>query len=102
MNIDTNDIERLVHVINVAFPNKRNTKVLELIGFITTSQKLGVRGARTALNLKNHQWYRLKADIKTLENNVVCPRFLILNGIKQQLAEFIPLVKEDIVIDGLI
>jgi hypothetical protein len=102
MNINTKDIERLVHAVRAAFPKKRPGKIMELIGFITTCQSLGMRGARLALGLKDHQWYRLKADAKALKDDAVCPRFLILNGIKQQLVEFIPLVKADIVIDGLI
>lgn len=102
MNIDTKDIERLVHGIRTAFPQKRPGKIMELIGFIITCQNFGVRGARLALGLKNHHWYRLKADTKALENNSTCPRFLILNGIKQQLEEFIPLERQDIVVEGLI
>ena len=102
MNIDTKDLERLIHTIHAAFPNKRPGKVMELIGFISTGQRLGMRGARLALDLKNHQWYRLKADAKTLENSAVCPRFLILNGIKEQLREFIPLVKTDLVVTELL
>lgn len=102
MNIDTKDIERLVHAVRAAFPKKRPGKIMELIGFIAACQNLGVRGARLALDLKNHQWYRLKADTKVLENSKICPRFLILNGIKQQLEEVIPLERQDIVIEGLI
>ena len=102
LNIDTKDIEKLVYAIQAAFPRKRPNKIMELIGFIVCCQKLGVRGARMALNLKNHQWYRIKADAKALEGKDICPRFLILNGIKKDLQEFIPLVKADIVVDGLI
>lgn len=96
MNIDTKDVERLVYAIHAAFPRKRSNKVMELIGFIVCCQKLGVRGARMALKTKNHQWYRTKSDLKVLEGKDFCPRFLILNGIKKDLQEFIPLVKEDI------
>lgn len=102
MNIDTKDIERLVHTIRTAFPKKRPGKIMELIGFIVACQNLGVRGARLALGLKNHQWYRLKADTKVLENTKTCPRFLILSGIKQQLEEFIPLERQDIVFEDLL
>ena len=102
MNIDTKDIEKLVYAIQIAFPRKRPNKIMELIGFIVVCQKLGVRGARMALNLKNHQWYRIKSDVKALETKDVCPRFLILKGIKNDLKEFIPLVKGDIVVEGLI
>lgn len=102
MNIDTKDMERTVHAIRAAFPKKRPGKVMELIGFVAACQKLGMRGARLALGLKNHQWYRLKADTKILEKNAICPRFLILSGIKEQLQEFIPLVRQDIVVEGLI
>ena len=102
LNIGTKDIEKLVYAIQTAFPRKRPNKIVELIGFIVCCQKLGVRGTRIALNLKNHQWYRIKADAKVLEGKYLCPRFLILNGIKKDLQEFIPLVKADIVVDGLI
>ncbi|MCK5384589.1 MAG: hypothetical protein KAJ29_03365 [Alphaproteobacteria bacterium] len=102
MNIDTKDIERLVHALHSAFPKKRPGKIMELIGFIAVCQNLGVRGARMALGLKNHQWYRLKADTKLLENSTTCPRFLILNGIKQQLEEFISLERQDIVVEALL
>lgn len=102
MNIDTKDVERLAHAIRSTFPRKRPGKIMELICFVVMCQNLGVRGARLALNLPNHHWYRLKADLKILENDKTCPRFLILNGIKQQLQEFIPLIRQDIVIEGLI
>jgi hypothetical protein len=102
MNINTKDIDKLVYAIRAAFPKKRPAKIMELIGFITTCQNLGVRGARLALSLKNHQWYRSKSDVKKLEDNNICPRFLILNEIKKDLQEFIPLIKADIVVDGLI
>lgn len=102
MNIDTKDVEKLIHAIRSRFPQKRPSKIMELIGFITSCQKLGIQGAKLALGIKNYQWYRLKADIKVLEGLTTCPRFLIINNIKQQLKEFIPLIKEDIVINGLI
>lgn len=102
LNIGTKDIEKLVYAIQTTFPRKRPNKIMELIGFIVCCQKLGVRGARMALNLKNHQWYKIKADAKVLEGKDICPRFLILNGIKKDLQEFIPLVKADIVVEGLI
>lgn len=75
MNIDTQDIERLIYAARAAFPKKRPGTIMGLIGFIVTCQKLGVRGARLALGLKNHQWYRLKADAKLLENSATCPDF---------------------------
>jgi hypothetical protein len=102
MNIDTKEIERLVHAIRGAFPKKRPGRIMELIGFIITCQKLGIRGARLALGLKNHHWNRLKTDTKVLENSKCCPRFMILNGIRQQLKEFIPLERQDIVFEDLL
>lgn len=75
---------------------------MELIGLIVTCQKLGVRGAGLVLDLKNHQWYRLKADTKVLEDSNTCPRFLILKGIRQQLEDFIPLERKDIFIEDLL
>ena len=88
--------------MRTAFPRKHPGKLIELIGFIVACQNLGIRGARLALGLKNYQWYRLKSDAKALGADNVCPRFLILNGIKKQLEEFIPLEKGDVVVDGLI
>jgi len=102
MNIQTDDTEQLIHAIKAAFPNKKPAKVMELIGFIYACQKIGARGARLALNLKNHQWYRLKKEAKTLNENNLCPRFLILSTIKKDLIDFIPLERQDIVIEGLI
>jgi hypothetical protein len=102
MNIYTKDVERLVYAIRTAFPRKRPSKIMELLGFILTCHKIGVRGARLTLGLKNNQWYRIKSDLKALEGSDVFPRFLILNGIKKDLQEFIPLVKADIAFEGLI
>lgn len=102
LNIDTKDIEKLLYAIQTAFPRKQPGKVMELVGFVVLCQKLGVRGARMALKLKNHQWYRIKADVKVLEDKNICPRFVILHEIKRDLQEFIPLVRADIVVEGLI
>jgi hypothetical protein len=100
--INTKDVERLVHTIRAAFPQKRVGKVMELMGFITTCQALGVRGARLALALKDHQWYRLKHDAKALEAIATCPRFAVLANVRGQLREFVPLTKADLGVEGLL
>lgn len=102
LNIDTKDIEKLLYAIKTVFPRKRSNKIMELVGFVFLCQKLGIRGARMALNLKNYQWYRIKADMKALEDKNLCPRFRILHEIKRDLQEFIPLVKADIVVESLL
>lgn len=102
LNINTSDTERLIYGIRKAFPRKQTGKRIELIGFIHCCQKLGVRGARLALGLKNHQWYRLKREAKELGDDSICPRFSLLSGIKNQLIDFIPLVKADIVNEALL
>jgi hypothetical protein len=71
--------------------------VLTLAGFVHTCQEVGMRGAKLMLKLNNSQFYRLKADAKKLEQDVKSPRFQVLNSVKSQLKEFIPLIKDDIV-----
>jgi hypothetical protein len=102
MNINTSDTERLIYAARKAFPRKQIGKIMELLYFVHACQKLGVRGARMALCLKPHQWYRLKRDAKELNNDAICPRFSILSGIKNQLIDSIPLVKADIVDNKLL
>lgn len=102
MQIDTRDTERLIHTIRATFPRKRVGSVLQLLGFITACQALGIRPARAALALKSYQWYRLKADAKKIDATSACPRFTALATVRGQLTEFVPLIKSDLVVEGLI
>lgn len=102
LNIDATDTEKLVDNIRVHFPGKRPTSVLALMGFVRACQDVGVRGTKILLRLSDAQFYRLKADAKKLEQDVRSPRFRILAGVRAQLKEFIPLIREDIVVPELL
>ena len=97
LNLDAQPFEKLINNIHACFPSKRPHTVLALAGFVQTCQEAGVRGAKLMLKLNNSQFYRLKADAKKLEQDAKSPRFQVLNSVKSQLKEFIPLIKEDIV-----
>jgi hypothetical protein len=101
INIDASSSEKLIDNIRTHFPRKRINSVLALMGFVQTCQDIGIRGARLHLGLSDQQFYRLKADAKKLDQNTKCPRFIALNTIKNQIKEFIPLTKQDIVIKNL-
>ena len=69
---------------------------------IVTSQQIGIRGARVLLDLSPSQFYRFKADAKKLQQNTKCSRFRALSMIRAQLTEFIPLLRDDIIDEGLL
>lgn len=102
MNIETKSCEKLTDNIRAKFPNKRPNSVLALMGFVMTCQQVGMRGARLLLRLNDSQFYRLKADAGKLEQDYKCPRFRALSMIRAQLKEFIPLVRADIVQEGIL
>lgn len=102
LNIDANGSEKLIDNIRSHFPSKRPNSVLALMGFVRTCQDVGVRGARVLLRLNDAQFYRLKADAKKLEQDARSARFRILAAIRAQLKEFIPLIREDIVVPDLL
>jgi hypothetical protein len=102
MQIDTKDTERALHTIRAAFPRKRPGSAVQLLGFVTICQALGIRAARAAMALPSHQWYRLKRDAKTLDAAPTCPRFAVLANVRGQLKEFVGLRREDVVDEELI
>ncbi len=102
LNLGAVPLEKLITNIHVHFPNKRPNTVLALAGFVQVCQEAGVRGAKLMLKLNNSQFYRLKADAKKLEQDGKSSRFQVLNSIREQLKEFIPLIKDDIVDERLL
>ena len=102
LNIDVTDTEKLVDNIWAHFPGKRPTSVLALMGFIRACHDVGVRGTKILLRLNDAQFYRLKADAKKLVQDGRSPRFRILAMVRAQLKEFIPLIRDDIVVQGLL
>ena len=54
------------------------------------------------LKFNDAQFYRLKADAKKLQQSHQSPRFQLLNSVRSQLKEFIPLIKQDIVDETLL
>ncbi len=102
LNIDVTDTEKLVDNIRAHFPGKRPTSVLALMGFVRSCHDVGVRGTRNLLRLNDAQFYRLKADAKKLEQDGRSGVFRILAMVRAQLREFIPLIRDDIVVQGLL
>lgn len=102
LNIDVTDTEKLVDNIRAHFPGKRPTSVLSLMGFIRACHDVGVRGAKILLRLNDTQFYRLKAVAKKLEQDGRSSRFHVLAAIRAQLKEFIPLIRDDIVVPELL
>ena len=100
--VDTRDAAALIQRIRAAFPNKRPGKVCELTGFAVACQGVGLRGARLALGLKPHQFYRLRRDLKTLDAHATHPRFSVLAAVKAELVEFLPLTKADLGLTGML
>lgn len=102
LNIDVTDTEKLVDNIRTHFPGKRPTSVLALMGFIRACHDVGVRGTKILLRLNDAQFYRLKADAKKLEQDGRSAQFRILAAIRAQLREFIPIIRDDIVVLDLL
>ena len=102
MNLNANDCEQLILNIRRQHPNKRQTSVLALVGFVQACQSVGVRGARVLLGLTPAQFYRLNADAKKLEQGHTSPCFIILSSVKEQLGKFVPLVRQDLAGMGLL
>jgi hypothetical protein len=96
MMIDTGDAASLIHSLRTAFPRKRQGKIMEIVGFLTACQQIGMRGTAAALALKPHQIYRLRADVKAFQKTAPCPRFSVLDGIKSELLKFTPLTGNDL------
>ncbi len=97
LNLNSDDPAALIARIKAAYPKKRQTSVLQLIGFAHTAEKLGIRGAKLHLGLNNQNFYRLKKDLKALDGTHTTPRFSVLKAVKEQITEFIPLIADDLV-----
>jgi hypothetical protein len=97
LNINSDDPAALIARIKAAYPKKRQTSILQLIGFAHTAEKLGIRGAKLHLGLNNQNFYRLKKDLKALDGTHTTPRFSVLKAVKEQITEFIPLIADDVV-----
>lgn len=97
LNLNADDPAALIARIKTAHPRKRQTSILQLIGFAHTTEKLGIRGAKLHLGLNNQTFYRLKKDLKALDGTHTTPRFSVLKAVKEQITEFIPLIADDIV-----
>lgn len=52
LNIDSSDLQQLLHSARKVLPRKRIGSVMQLICFIQLCQSLGVNGARLELGLK--------------------------------------------------
>ncbi|HCM83952.1 MAG TPA: hypothetical protein DIS76_05240 [Rhodospirillaceae bacterium] len=102
LNISTENTEKLICAIRAQFPRMRPTKVMTLMAYITACQNMGMRPARQMLRLSDSAWAKLKKEAKALQAQKLCPRFQTLNAIKSELTEFIPLAKQDIVVEGLL
>ncbi|MBN8521460.1 MAG: hypothetical protein J0L77_06145 [Alphaproteobacteria bacterium] len=97
LNLNSDDPAALIARIKTAHPRKRQTSILQLIGFAHTAEKLGIRGAKLHLGLNNQTFYRMKKDLKALDGTHTTPRFSILKAVKGQITEFIPLIADDVV-----
>lgn len=97
LNLNADDPAALIARIEAAHPHKRQTSILQLVGFAHTAEKLGIRGAKLHLGLNNQTFYRLKKDLKALDGTHTTSRFSILKAVKEQIAEFIPLIVDDVV-----
>jgi hypothetical protein len=102
LTIDAKDTTSLIHSIRTVFPRKRPGKVAEMVGFLSACQQIGFRGAALALGMRTPQLSRLKADIRAMEKHQFQPRFSVLNLVKNELADFVPLTAQDIVQEDLL
>lgn len=102
LNLNADDPAALIARIKATYPKKRQTSILQLVGFAHTAEKLGIRGAKLHLGLNNQTFYRLKKDLKVLDGTHTAPRFSVLKAVKEQITEFIPLIADDIVKSDLL
>jgi hypothetical protein len=102
MNLTADDPSTLIARIKSTYPRKRPASILQLLGFAYTAEKLGIRGAKLHLGLTNQAFYRLKKEMKTLDATHTTPRFSVLKAVKEQITEFIPLIRQDIVNTNLL
>lgn len=102
LNLNSDDPAALIARIKATYPKKRQTSILQLIGFAHTAEKLGIQGAKLHLGLNSQNFYRLKKDLKALDGTHTAPRFSVLKAVKEQITEFIPLIADDIVKQDLL
>ena len=94
--IDADGAEVLIKRIHDAFPLKRPGKVAELMGFALASRDLGIRGARLALELEDWQFYRLRRELKALDDKSRRPHYSVLSTVGADLKEFVPFTRTDL------
>jgi hypothetical protein len=92
----SDDVEETIERIRIVFPDKSGSKVSELAGFAIACRTMGPRGARLALGLKPHQYYRLKRDLKRLSEGSASPTYSVLTAVKAELIDFLPLTADDL------
>lgn len=97
LNLNADDPATLIARIKAKYPKKRQSSILQLVGFAHAADKLGIRGAKLHLGLNNQTFYRLKKDLKGLDGIHTTPRFSVIKAVKEQITEFIPLIADDIV-----
>lgn len=96
-NLNTNDTEKALEHVQQLFPKTKPMKVMELLGIITTCQQIGIIEFRNRFRLTNNQWYRIKANLKRLEEiPYKHPILLALNDINDKLNEFKTLSTNDL------
>lgn len=79
-------------------PDIKPQKMLQLIGAILLIQDVGVRAMRDSLGLlkdKRYVWYRLKNDLKAINNMTKGDNYRAVLQIQRALKEFVPLRLKD-------
>jgi len=82
------EIDNLLSSIKATFPNSTTNKQLQIIGIISLISSIGVRATRIELGFKDHNWYRIKNDLKKISANEKNYRFLSILELESQLEKF--------------
>lgn len=88
MHFDLKNIDNVIAAIRSKNPKIKQTKILQLIGFIQVVQSIGNRGARVELNVPNHQWYRMQKELKEIECNQKNYSFISICDLEKKLEKF--------------
>lgn len=88
MRFDLKNVDNVIAAIRRKNPKTKQTKILQLIGFVQVIQLLGNRGARVELNMPNHQWYRMQKELKEIECNQKNYSFISICDLKKKLEKF--------------